>query len=135
MTNRNRSTKPCSSRWKSVASSICRVVPTHNRKLSLNSNSYLLLLQKPLEVERLFRLRFSMSNSLVYRRIHNRCARLLRGIGVELLVVIVSNRDVATPADDANGMSNDMSLCIGGQPELVIDELLIEREGAAFSHG
>ena len=61
------------------------------------------------------------------------CPWLLLCVSMKLLVVVVGDRDVAAPADDANGVRDDMNLRAGGQPEFVIDELLVEGEGASFA--
>jgi len=62
-------------------------------------------------------------------------AGLLHRISVKLLVVVVGDRDVAAPADDADGVSDDVGLSVSRQPELVVDELLVEGECASFADG
>ena len=75
------------------------------------------------------------------RRRRRRCigeqryAGLLLGVGVESAVVVVSDLDIGAKAEDGNGVGDEPDVAAGGEPELVVDELLIEGEVAALSDG
>jgi hypothetical protein len=67
-----------------------------------------------------------------WRRHDGGAGLLLRG-GVKFFVVVVSDLNVGANADDADGVRYQVDVGSGGQPELVVDELLIEGEGAALA--
>lgn len=59
---------------------------------------------------------------------------MLLRFGVESLVLVVGHADVGTVANEAHGMSDEMALRVGWQPELVVHELLIEGKVTAFAN-
>lgn len=54
---------------------------------------------------------------------------------MEFAVVVVGDLNVGAKSEDANGVGDEVDVATGGQPEFVIDELLIEDEIAAFPDG
>lgn len=72
-------------------------------------------------------------------RLRGRCGRLRSGLllsfGVEDLVLIISHADVGAVSDHSDGVCHDVSLAARWQPQLVIDQLLVEDEIASFADG
>ena len=59
----------------------------------------------------------------------------LRGAGVEDLIVAVSDGDVSTVAEKAEGMGDEVNPRTCGEPQLAAHGALGEVEGAAFGYG
>lgn len=62
-------------------------------------------------------------------------AGLLLGVGVEFFVVVIGDLDVGAEAEEAEGVAVEVDVGAGGEPELVVDEFLIEGEVGAGAEG